>query len=165
MAVDLPKEWSELAEDARIWMWASPKMLSDSEVDKVDQHLGEFVKKWTSHQVALKAKAKVFFKHFVVVALDQSASTGASGCSIDALTHEVQGVGRALHLDLLDRQTFYFPRENSIVLIKMSAIKDAVSADRISKDSLVFDTLVKTKRELAQSWIKPAKDSWHARFF
>ena len=165
MTVDLPANWSNLADDARIWIWASPQILSDSGVDKVDQHLGEFVRRWTSHQVALTAKSKVFFRHFVVVALDQSASTGASGCSIDALTHEVQGVAQALNLDLLDRQTFYFHKDDAIDLINMAAIKDAVSAGRISEDSLVFDTLIKTKKDLEHNWIKPAKESWHARFF
>ncbi len=165
MTVELPTSWTDMADDARIWMWASPKKLSDTEVEKIDGHLGKFVRRWTSHQVALKAQSKVFFGHFVVVALDQSASTGASGCSIDSLTHEVQGVAQALSIDLLDRQTFYFHKEDEIDLVKMTAIQAAVSEGRISADSLVFDTLIKTKKDLEHNWIKPANESWHARFF
>ena len=101
MHLNLPEEWAMLADDSRIWIWSSPGKLSESEVEQIETHLGQFVKSWTSHQVALRAVSKVLFNHFVVVVLDQSVSTGASGCSIDALTHEVQGLSQHLGLDLL----------------------------------------------------------------
>ena len=164
MKVQLPLSWSEIADDARIWLWASPEKLTDETIQKIDDLMGDFVTRWTSHQVALKAVSKVLHGHFVVVALDQSASTGASGCSIDSLTHQVQGIAKALGVDLFDRSTFFFHKEGQIDLIKMTDIQTARSNGRISNETMVYDTLIKSKYDLEHNWIKPAKDSWHARF-
>jgi len=165
MTIDLPVEWNEMSDDARVWIWASPTQLSNQEVEKISSHLSAFVSQWTSHQVALKAQAHVFYQHFVVVALDQSASTGASGCSIDSLTHEVQSLSQSLNLDLQDRQTFFFYQNDQVNTVKMSGMQEALSSKKIEQESLVFDTLVKTKLDLKQNWLKPANQSWHARFF
>ena len=65
----------------------------------------------------------------------------------------------------MDRQTFFFKKKDEVVTVKMSEVSDAVSDDLINIESLVFDTLIKTKKDLERSWVKPAKESWHARFF
>jgi len=99
MQVLLSETWDQLSEDARIWVWASPRPLVSDEQSYIMGRLGPFVSQWTSHQVALTAGVNICYNHFLIVALDEAVSTGASGCSIDALTHEVQAISD--HLGVL----------------------------------------------------------------
>ena len=164
MQVLLSDTWGQLSEEARIWIWASPRPLESEEQAYILERLGGFVSKWTSHQVALTAGVNICYDHFVIVALDEKVSTGASGCSIDALTHEVQAISDHVGVNLQDRQTFFFLKDNEISPIHMNEVATAHSGGDISPSSLVIDTLVKTKKDLSGPWIKPASESWHARF-
>lgn len=164
MVVELPDNWTELSDNARVWIWSSSRKLSSEDQNLLENRLGEFVSRWTSHQVSLKARACVILDHFVIIALDESASTSASGCSIDALTHAIVEVGRNIDVDLQDRLTFFFYKEGDIMPIHMNEVKSAVETQSINTDTLAADTLVKSKKDLMHAFLKPASSSWHARF-
>ena len=158
MTFSLPSNWDELDDDARVWLWSSPRILSTEQQEIISSRLGSFVTQWTSHHVALKARACTMLDHFVIVGLDESASTSASGCSIDSLTHAIQAMSKDLDLDLQDRTTFFFLIDGKVEPMPMTQI------DGVTPDTHVVDTLVKSKKDLQENWIKPVKESWHARF-
>ena len=86
----------EMSTDARLWIFQSERQLSPQEESAIEEHLGKFLSQWTSHNRALLARGAVAYGHFVIVALDESKSSAASGCSIDAMTHQIQGMSKAL---------------------------------------------------------------------
>jgi len=153
-----------LSEQSRIWIWQSNRVLSEEECSKGKTAISEFASQWVSHNRALVAKADILCNRFWVVALDQSAGAGASGCSIDSLTQAVQSIAASIEVDVLDRTKFCFYKDEQIVVVPMSDLSGAIADGYILDTDLVFDNLVKTKAELSSTWLKPLKDSWHKRF-
>ena len=91
-----------LSNDARIWVYAADRALTDAEVDRIQNELKAFTTDWTSHGAALRAAASVFDHRFVVIALDTHESS-ASGCSIDKSLRAIQQLEQGLQLSLTNR--------------------------------------------------------------
>ena len=154
----------EMSTDARLWIFQSERQLSPQEESAIEEHLGKFLSQWTSHNRALLARGAVAYGHFVIVALDESKSSAASGCSIDAMTHQIQGMSKALGLNLMDRTTFYFLKQGKLKGIHMNQLSEAFSNEVVSYETPVFNNLVKQKSDLQEQWLVPLEQSWHKRF-
>lgn len=162
--VDLPEALKELNDSSRVWIFQSDRTLDKEEVHKISMSMEQFTQGWTSHNNSLLAKAWVVFDLFVVVLLDESQSSAASGCSIDKLTHQMEGLSNYVNADLLNRTNFNFMIDNGVEMIPMSDLKSAVKTGKISESTLVFNNLVKNKAELSEQWLVPIKESWQSRF-
>lgn len=155
---------SELGEDSRLWIFQADRALTEVEQSNVQHWIDEFTPKWTSHNRSLKAKGVVAFDRFVIIALDESVSNAASGCSIDSMTHHMQAIANQLSINLMDRVTFCFKLDDQVKGIHMNDVTQALKQGDISEDSLVFNNLIKTKKELASAWLVPISQSWQKRF-
>ena len=153
-----------LSDSSRLWVWQSPKELSEIEIDRIHAVLGDFIPQWASHSRELIAKSVVLYNRFVVVALDQEVSNAASGCSIDSLTQVITQLSKELNVDLLDRTHFCFKLDDEITCIHMNKLADNVSKALINEQSLVFNALVSSKKDLLSKWLIPIGESWHKRF-
>lgn len=161
---NVPDLLQEMSDNARLWIFQAEKPLNITEVELVQNHLDTFLVGWTSHNRALKASGIVVFDRFVIIALDESQSSQASGCSIDAMTHQIQAISASMSVNLLDRSTFYFLIENEIVGYPMNEVSSVYQDGLINARSLVFNNLIKNKGELTDKWIVPLEKSWHKRF-
>jgi hypothetical protein len=162
--LELPKELEALSDSSRVWIYQAERRLTKDESFWADMTIKQFAKNWTSHNRDLKGFGGVIKNVFLVIVLDQEASSQASGCSIDALVHTIEDMGRELQVDFMDRMLFYFQVEDQIEGIHMQQLADAYAEGRINDDTLVYDNLVSSKSKLLQDWLKPLKDSWHIRF-
>ncbi|MEL6122582.1 MAG: hypothetical protein AAFR14_02585 [Bacteroidota bacterium] len=153
-----------MSKDSRVWIWQSTNEVSASDAIGVQSHMQDFVSHWVSHQKALVAKARFVLDRFLIVVLDESVSGGASGCSIDSLTHEIQKLDSQYHLGFMDRTKFCFWQEGQILTVSMQELSNVIEYGRLSVDSLVFDNLVNSLEALRNSWLKPLSQSWHHRF-
>jgi len=157
-------ELEGLSDSSRLWIWQSPKALDQNQVDKINTILSEFVPRWASHSRQLIAKSLVLYDRFVVVALDQEVSHDASGCSIDSLTQVITNISQEINIDLLDRTHFCFKEDVGLSCIHMNELSDHVASGSINENSLVFNTLVSSKKDLLTKWLLPIGESWHKRF-
>jgi len=154
-----------VSDAARIWIFQSSAALTEDQCLTIQKSLDLFLPQWTSHSRALLAQGAVLHDRFIVVALDEEASSGASGCSIDSMTHQIEAISRHLNINLQDRMTFYFKKDEGDILgIQMHGLSDAYKSGVVDDETLVFDNLVRTKGALAQRWLVPLKESWHHRF-
>lgn len=155
---------SDLGDDSRLWIFQADRALTEQEQSNVQSWLDDFMPKWTSHSRSLKAQAVVGYERFVIVALDEVVSNAASGCSIDSMTQHIQAIANQLSLNLMDRVTFCFMLDNQVQGIHMNEVGAAVEQGTISESSLVFNNLIKTKKELTSDWLIPINQSWQKRF-
>lgn len=162
--IELPKELELLSDSSRVWIYQSNRPLTKDESFWADMAIKQFAKNWTSHNRDLKAFGGMVHNVFLIIVLDQEASSQASGCSIDALVHTIENMGRELQVDFMDRMLFYFQIGDKIEAIHMQQLSDAHAAGQITADTPVFDNLVNSKAGLMQQWLKPLRDSWHFRF-
>jgi hypothetical protein len=153
----------EFSPDSRVWVYSCNRSLTDAESAEVQNQLDSFCKQWTAHNQALMATAEVFNHQFVILMVDETQA-GASGCSIDKSVHFLEGLGAALKVDFFERMRFAWVGENDEMhFANQAELSAAVKDQRITGDTLMANTMVLNKRDLAEKWLVPFQQSWHRR--
>ena len=150
------------APDSRVWIYLADRPLSDQEAAGAQESLNTFVRQWTAHNQALKAAAEVSQRQFIVLMVDETQA-GASGCSIDKSVHFLEQLGLRLGVDLFERMRFAWVKENTLQFASRDDLHRQVRAKEIADDTLMINTMVQNKRELAENWFVPFARSWHRR--
>jgi len=96
-----------------------------------------------------------------VLMVDESMA-GASGCSIDSSVAFVKKLELNYGTSLFDRMLITYLDGETIGTTSLHELKQ-VAADR-TEEVLIFDNLVKTKKDLEENSILPIKGSWAERF-
>ena len=153
----------DFSPDARVWVYVCNRCLSDSEAATVEQELSQFCQQWTAHNQALLATAEVFENQFVLLMVDETRA-GASGCSIDKSVHFLEQLGDAINVDFFERMRFAWVGANDQLQFgNQHDLKTAVKEQQITAETLMANTLVQSKRDLAEKWFLPFNISWHKR--
>lgn len=154
MFVDL----EELTDDCRVWIFLSDRALNKNEQLSISAAAGEFISGWTAHKQDLKASFAMMHDCFLVIAVDENA-TGASGCSIDAMTRFMKEIGEQHNIDLFNRNLVAVERHDGILITTISEAGKMASEDA---SLIVFDTLAADLGEVRNHWRKRFVDSWHS---
>jgi hypothetical protein len=157
----LPPDFNE---DSRVWIYQCNRLFTLSEVLDIEAMVQEFAANWTSHQVPVKGFATVFFGQFIVLMADETA-TGVSGCSTDSSVRLMKQIEQQFNVQLFDRQLLAFVVKDNVQVLPMSQLPYAFTNQFITADTLYFNNLVATKKELATQWLVPVKDSWLSKRF
>lgn len=157
-------DFDSLQDSSRIWVYQSNRELTDDEIEQMSLKLTEFVNEWTRHGDDLKASFSIKYKHFVILAVDESFNQ-VSGCSIDASTHVFKNFEKEYNLDLLNKLNTAFKEGDHINIVSLADFQKYVKAEKIRPNTLVFNNMVQNKGDLKLSWEVPANKSWHSRYF
>lgn len=126
---------------------------------QIEDILQSFVTNWKSHGTPVQGYGNLFFGQFIVLMADERA-TGVSGCSTDSSVRLIKELEQLFKVSLFDRLSLAFVVKESVQLLPMSQLNYAVEKGFITGDTLYFNNLVQTKKELAENWIIPVKQSW-----
>ena len=149
--------------DSRVWIYQSSREFTDAESTEINAALHDFAHAWTSHGRHLKAHAELRYNRFVIVIVDEQSGTNASGCSIDASVHFLKKLEQKYNTDLFDRLTFYYKKGDAIKSVNNASLITSINAGKITPDTLFFNNIVNTKRELDNQWLIPLKNTWMMR--
>lgn len=155
--------FEQLPETSRIWVYQANRNFSEEELKEIHEMLPQFLTQWTAHGASLHAGYEVRYNRFIIIGLDQSMAS-ASGCSIDASVHFIQGLEKRYGVELLDRMNVSFKQGDYITYKSMSDFKKMAREKAINKNTIVFNNLVANKQEYLEHWEVPASESWHGRF-
>jgi len=155
--------FKDLPDDSRVWIYQSNRKLSDDEVTVIKEKVVDFLKEWTAHGQDLEAGFEIKYNRFIVIGLNQE-NASASGCSIDASVYFIQKLEKEFGIDLLDKMNVTFYNGEFIAHKTLSDFRKMAKAKSVSKNTVVFNNLVNTKKDYLENWEVPAKDSWHSRF-
>lgn len=156
--------FKELPSEARIWIYQSNRPFTEAELPELRTLLDTFLEQWTAHGQNLKAGYDLPYNRFIVIGLDQSQAS-ASGCSIDASVHFIQGLEQKYSVDLLDKMNVTYKQGEFVAHKALMDFKNMAKQRAVGPNTVVFNNLVATKGEYEENWEVPAKESWHARFF
>lgn len=156
-------DFKTLPDESRVWVFQASRSFSDTELKEIELALNGFIKEWTAHGSDLKAGYEIRYKRFIILALDQS-QTSASGCSIDASVHFIQGLEKKYGVELLDKMNVSYKQGDFIAYKPLTEFKKMARQKAVSKNTVVFNNLVANKLEYSEHWEVPASESWHARF-
>ena len=149
-------------DDSRVWIYQSSRLFFITEALSMEPLLEEFVAAWKSHGVPVKGFANLLFGQFIIIMADETA-TGVSGCSTDSSVQLMKKIEELYQVNLFDRQTLAFYVKENIQLLPVQQVKYAVKNNFITPETLYFNNLVSTKKELLNNWIIPLQESWLAK--
>ena len=155
--------FEKIQDSSRIWIYQANRKLNSEESKIISHALTAFTEGWLVHGSPMQASFSLRYDQFVILAADEDANA-ASGCSIDDSVRTLKRLGSELTIDFFDRTLVGFKNEEHVFTISSSDLKTKLSDGVWNSDTLVFNNLVNTKRDLAQTWLVPARASWLKRY-
>ena len=154
----------QISENSRIWIYQSDRILKQEEESAIIQILGDFTSNWQAHGHDLAALGEVIHHQFIILSVDEQVA-GATGCSIDKSVALMKDIEQKFNINLFDRFRVAFKLNDELKSCSREDFEKMIENGEINKDTLVFNNLIQTRKELQTSWEIPLKDSWHARVF
>lgn len=155
--------FNTLPEESRIWIYQCNRTLTDPELADIRLKLDEFITNWIAHGSDLQSGYEIRYKRFIIIGLNQSLNS-ATGCSIDASVHFIQGLEQAYNVDLMDKMNVTYKHGEHVAFKPLADFKKMAKDKAVSGNTIVFNNLVTNIAEYRENWEVPAKDSWHGRF-
>ena len=152
------------SENSKVWIYQSTRELSEAETARIGQVLADFTTGWTAHNNQLKAGYEIRYNRFLVLIVDETRA-GASGCSIDKSVNLMKGLEQEFNITLFDRFNIAYRDEQGINSLGRFEFEELIKQGKIDADTIVFNNLVPTLKDLESKWEVPFKNSWHQQVF
>ncbi len=150
---------------SRLWIYQSDREFTDSETLAITNILMNFAENWQAHGNSLSSSFEIRHNRFLVLAVNEEL-TQTTGCSIDKSVGLMKAIEEEFGISLFDRtKVVYYDKESTIKIASLSSIKELVSRQEITSDTIVFDNLVQTKEQLDSVWKTKASNTWLKRYF
>lgn len=148
-----------LNSEARAWVYAASRPLSDEEQKVLKENLTSFCNDWTSHGVPVRSSWLIRENQFVILIAEE----GPSGCSIDSSVRMLKQAGAALGLDFFDRRV-PFRIGNNIELVALPDLSSFLQKQPNAGQLLTVNTLADKKNVIEKDWLIPVSRSWLSRY-
>ncbi len=145
--------------ESRVWIYQSNRAFSVTEEKEVNEILEKFIAGWNTHGNEVSGFGHLFFNHFIVFMADET-KFGVSGCSTDSSIRLIKQIEKKFDMQLLDRLMPALLIENKIQVMTISAIRNALEENVISKNSIYFNNMVSDKKEFCEEWLLPLQQGW-----
>lgn len=157
----LPADFNDRS---RVWIYQSSRLFTVSEAFEMEDLFTNFIADWKTHGTPVKGFANLFFGQFIIIMADETMA-GVSGCSTDSSVRLIKDIEQRFKVDMFNRQNLAFIVKNKVELLPLTHLNHAVDNGFITKETLYFNNLVATKKELLTKWIVPANESWLSKKF
>ncbi len=107
----------------------------------------------------VKGYANVFFRQFIILMADEKA-TGVSGCSIDSSVRYIQQLEQQFKVEMFNWQNLAFIVKDKVQVIPRQQFNSALENNLVTTQTLFFNNVIATKKELENNWIIPVSESW-----
>lgn len=155
---NIPQDFTN---NSKVWIYQSSRLFSIAEAFEIETMLSTFIAKWQSHGAAVKGYANLFFGQFIVMIADE-ANVTVGGCSTDSSVRVIKQIEETFSVNMFDRQSLAFIVKDKVQILPLAQLSYALENNFITSDTLYFNNLVATKKDLLTQWIVPAKNSWLA---
>ncbi|HEY0668689.1 MAG TPA: ABC transporter ATPase [Sphingobacteriaceae bacterium] len=153
-----------ISENSRIWIYQSDRALSAEEQVQIQEILKDFTSQWLAHGNQLAAGSEIRNDRFIILSVDEQLA-GASGCSIDQSVKLMQEIEQRFGISLFDRFNIAYRVGNEIRTADRAEFEDLIRTGVVTPDTIVYNNLVQTRKQLETNWKVPFKESWHAQVF
>ena len=157
-------DFKNIPDDSRLWIYQSNRDFSDSEIKIINNKTALFLDNWKAHGNELQASYLIKERRFLVIAVNEQFNP-IGGCSIDYSLQLVNDISTTIDLDLLDRLSVNYISENKIKSISLRDLKNKIKNRSFSPETIIFNTTVKTKKELSSDFELKISSSWLSKFF
>ncbi len=153
-----------ISENSKVWIYQSDRSLTIEEEQAIQQMLDKFTAEWQAHGNSLAALGEVLHRQFIVLSVDERIA-GASGCSIDQSVYLMKEIETKFNINLFDRFRMAYRSGDDIVNCSREEFEERIKTGEVNAQTLVFNNLVSSRKEMKVSWNIPLAESWHAKIF
>ena len=153
---------SDFSPDSKVWVYQSNRLLRIDEAFEAEEMVKDFVENWQSHCEPVKGQGLIIFGYFIILMADDTQAH-VGGCSTDSSIRFIKQLGEKFRIDFFDRNQLSFVINDGIELLPYQQVQYAFEHNFLFADTLYFNNLVSTKKDLEDKWIIPVKDSWLAQ--
>lgn len=154
----------KISENSRVWIYQSDRPFTIEEEQAIQKILNDFTTEWQAHGHALAALAEIYHHQFIVLSVDEQIA-GATGCSIDKSVHLMKELESRFNISLFDRFRMAYKSGDDIINCSREEFEERIKEGIVNAQTLVFNNMISTRRELESSWNIPLAESWHAKVF
>lgn len=154
----------KISENSRVWIYQSDRILSPEEVKQIQEKLDGFTSQWLAHGHELLALAEIRYNQFIIISVDEQ-QVGATGCSIDKSVNLMKQIEQELNINLFNRFALAYRDREGIQTVNRNDFEKLIETRIITPETIVFNNLVTTRKELATNWEVAFRNSWHAQIF
>jgi hypothetical protein len=147
------------ADNSKVWIYQSSRLFNMQEALQLEDMLNSFTASWQTHGTPVKGFATLFFGRFIILMADETEA-GVSGCSTDSSVRLIKQIEQQFGVSLFERQMLAFILKDKLELLPLSQLNYAIENGFISAETIYFNNLVQTKKELIEKWMVPVKESW-----
>ena len=156
--------FNKICDSSRIWIFQSDLKIEDNKIESIKNELEKFLIQWSSHGKELECSYEIKYNLFIIIAVDSNVNN-ATGCSVDTLTNFILKIQEDNNINFFNRLSIAYNIENEIKLNNLSDIKEMIIDKKFALETIVYNNLVKTKKEYLNNWKVPAFKSWHKSLF
>jgi hypothetical protein len=154
--------FSDLPDNARIWIFGSDKPLHGAVVDSMLAEVDAYLDQWKAHGFPLKAARDWRDNRFLIVGIDPTVEQ-ASGCSIDGLFRSLQQMQTTVGAQLVGGGRVYYRDETGVThSVGREEFSTLTSSGKIGPTTPVFDTSLTQLDAWKSRFEKPLAESWAA---
>jgi hypothetical protein len=154
----IPQDFDD---SSRVWIYQSTRPFNEQQELEINEQLLHFISQWNAHGAAVKGWGKLLFGRFVVLVADETQEK-VSGCSTDSSVRVIKSIERQYECNLFDRLSITFLVKGKAEVLPMNQVQYALDKGYIQQDTLLFNNLVSSKKEMLEQWLQPLQDSWLA---
>ena len=156
-------ELASQPDNAKVWVYQSSLELTDSDLKQIKEVGDFFLGQWESHNLPVNGSIDVYNNRFIVISAfsDEDAMCGKAQDSQMRLIKELEEVVEG---KLTDRMLVFYQEENELKSFHFSELGSLLFDNKITSETIVFNSLVATKQEFANSWKEALKNTWLNQF-
>jgi hypothetical protein len=151
-------------DDAKLWVYAMSRPLSDEQRRLVASRLTDFVARWNSHGAPVHGAFEILENRFVLIA--GYVDDGVSGCSTDSMVRMMKQL-REEGLDGFDRTLVFFrDADKHAQAVSRADFQALVTGGQVDADTPVFDTTIQSVGDLRRGAFETTfARAWHGTAF
>jgi len=150
---------ADFHDNSRVWIYQSSRLFGMGEALQIEDLINHFIANWKSHGAPVKGFGTLFFGQFIILMADEQA-TNVGGCSTDSSVRLIKEIENLYKVSMFDRQSLAFVIKDKVQLLPLNQLQYAVDNGFIEADTLYFNNLVATKKEMEENWLIPVQSSW-----
>ena len=156
-------ELTSQPDNAKVWVYQSSLELTDSDLAQIKELGDFFLGQWESHNLPVNGSIDVYDNRFIVISAfsDEDAMCGRAQDSQMRLIKELEAVVEG---KLTDRMLVFYQEDDELKSFHFSELEQLLSDNKITSETIVFNSLVATKQEFENSWKVAIKNTWLNQF-
>ena len=152
-----------LPPNAKVWIYQSDSNLSITDVELIEKEVKLFLNNWSSHNKEIESSYEIRYNRFLIIGLNEDINS-ASGCSIDKSVNFIKNLQSILKVNFLNRLDVAYKIGNEINSISLLEFQNMIRENKLSKDSIVYNNMIDTKKLYLNNWETTIENSWHKKY-